>query len=321
MQYAPILIPTLNRYEHLRKCLESLSRCTLADQTEVYVALDYPPSEKYVEGWKKNKEFLENCGNMGFRKLHLIQREENYGTWQPGDKGNLACLIAEVAKQYDCYIVTEDDNVFSPNFLEYMNKGFDKFEDDEGVISLCAFRWYFPIKDDGNTFLRLSVSNTPWGMGYWKKKQEVKPVLDYKWFRRHFTIKNLIKIYKNNGPSFVVAFVEFCNSDKRHAIPIDQHEAIYMTLEDKCQIVPVVSLARNIGLDGSGMTMSENSKRMQELYDSIPTSIEPHFEFIGTGFEYYDYNKKLYIKERNWKSKWTYLAKFFKKLIRLVVYW
>ena len=36
MNCAPILIPTLNRYEHLRKCLESLSLCTLADLTEVF---------------------------------------------------------------------------------------------------------------------------------------------------------------------------------------------------------------------------------------------------------------------------------------------
>ena len=46
-QYAPVLIPTLNRYEHLKQCLESLSKCSLAEHTEVYIALDFPPSEKY----------------------------------------------------------------------------------------------------------------------------------------------------------------------------------------------------------------------------------------------------------------------------------
>ena len=93
--FAPVFIPTLNRHQHLRQCLESLARCTGAGQTEVYVALDYPPSEKYVEGWKVNKEFLENCGDFGFKKLHLIERSENYGTWMPGDRGNLTCLLKE----------------------------------------------------------------------------------------------------------------------------------------------------------------------------------------------------------------------------------
>lgn len=30
-----------------------------ADQTEVYVALDHHPSEKYVEGWKRIDSYLE----------------------------------------------------------------------------------------------------------------------------------------------------------------------------------------------------------------------------------------------------------------------
>lgn len=319
MIYAPIIIPTLDRHEHLRKCLESLSRCTWAEETEVYVALDYPPSEKYVDGWKKNKVFLESCGDMGFKKLHLIQREENYGTWKPGDKGNLSCLARDIRKTYDRYILTEDDNVFSPNFLEYMDKGLEKFQEDDSVINLCAFRWYFPIKNDGNTFFRSGVSTTPWGIGYWTKK--VGPRMDYLYFRKHLSIRNLIKVYKNNGPAFVNAFVELCNKDERHSKSVDQHKAIYMTLEDKCQIIPMVSLVKNIGLDGTGVTMPKNTGKMQELYDSIPLSTDPHFEFIGTGYECYEYNKKLMIKERNWKSKWEYTVVFLKKLVRLIKYW
>ena len=321
MQYAPVLIPTLNRYEHLKECLESLSRCTWADQTEVYVALDYPPSDIYYEGWKKNKEYLRSCGSMGFKKLHLIERRENYGTWKPGDRGNLKCLTAEIRKSYKRYIVTEDDNVFSPNFLEYMNKGFDKFDDDDSVISLCAFRWWFPIKEEGNTFFRSSVSSTPWGMGYWREKSEKIPILNYQWFRKRLTIRNLIKVYKNNGPAFVNGFLEFSNSDKRHAKPIDQHMAIYMTLEDKCEIIPTVSLVRNIGLDGSGVTMPQNDEKRQSLYNSIPTSSDKHFEFVGTGWEFYDYNKQLYIKERNWKNRKYYTIHFFRKIVRLIKYW
>ena len=35
--YAPVVIPTLNRFEHLRNCIESLKRCSGADQTEVII--------------------------------------------------------------------------------------------------------------------------------------------------------------------------------------------------------------------------------------------------------------------------------------------
>lgn len=40
--FAPVIIPTLCRYEHFKECLESLSRCTWAEKTEVYIGLDYP---------------------------------------------------------------------------------------------------------------------------------------------------------------------------------------------------------------------------------------------------------------------------------------
>ena len=206
--FAPVFIPTLNRYEHLKQCLESLSKCTWSDQTEVFVALDFPPSEKYIEGWQKNKAFLDNCGDMGFKKLHVIERHENYGTWSPGDRGNLRVLLEENLGPYDYYITTEDDNVFSPNFLEFMNKGFLRFKDDESVVALCGFRWYFPIQSEGNTYFRLNAFSTPWGMGYWKNKNKSHPVLDYKWFRNHLSLRNLIKVYKNCGPAFVNAFVE-----------------------------------------------------------------------------------------------------------------
>lgn len=46
----PICIPTCNRYEHLKRCVESLSKCTLASETDLIISVDYPPSDKYVDG-------------------------------------------------------------------------------------------------------------------------------------------------------------------------------------------------------------------------------------------------------------------------------
>ena len=61
-QYAPVVIPTLNRYKHFKACLESLEKCKYADKTNVYVSLDFPPSDKYKEGWLKISEYLSEGG-------------------------------------------------------------------------------------------------------------------------------------------------------------------------------------------------------------------------------------------------------------------
>ena len=118
--FAPIIIHTLNRYKHFKRCLESLERCTCADQTDVYVGLDYPPSDKYVEGWKKIDAYLvEKEKNNGFKRLYVKRRNHNYGVGN--DNSNGSALMKEVKEVSNCYIFTEDDNEFSPDFLSYCN--------------------------------------------------------------------------------------------------------------------------------------------------------------------------------------------------------
>ena len=53
MKYAPILIPTMCRYNHFFRLIESLKVNTWAKYTDIYIGLDYPPSSKYEEGYKQ----------------------------------------------------------------------------------------------------------------------------------------------------------------------------------------------------------------------------------------------------------------------------
>ena len=69
MNYAPVVIPTLNRYEHLKQCLESLEKCTGAEYTDVYIGVDYPPNDRYVEGWKKVDAYLQEKKQQ--RQVHM----------------------------------------------------------------------------------------------------------------------------------------------------------------------------------------------------------------------------------------------------------
>ena len=82
LNYAPILIPTLNRYEHLRRCVESLAKNKLAKESELVIGLDYPPQEKYQEGWEKIKEFLPTIS--GFGKVTILSADKNIGAVNNG---------------------------------------------------------------------------------------------------------------------------------------------------------------------------------------------------------------------------------------------
>lgn len=318
MQYAPILIPTLNRYEHLKKCLESLSHCTWADQTEVYVALDYPPSEKYVEGWKKNKEFLENCGDMGFKKLHVIEREENYGTWKPGDKGNGYCLQLWVSKYYDRFIYSEDDNIFSPAFLDYMNKGLEEFKNDEKVFALCGFRYFANIKFAENTYFRQNVDLSAWGMGRWTSKE--LPLLTYKDFRKQLSIKSFYKVYRHAGIEKAIYFLNCCHS-KWDGCMVDMVQSIYLILNDLYEIMPAVSLVKNIGMDDTGLNFNNMPLEIKEKFENQEISKESFFEFVGTGYEFFKENQEIYkLQYPNKLTRKKALELLLKALFKCVVY-
>lgn len=313
MTLAPVLIPTLNRYEHLKKCLDSLSQCTLANQTEVYIALDYPPSEKYIDGWKKNREYLISIGNLTFKKIYLIERLENYGTWKSGDKGNAKCLVDEISMIYDRYIMTEDDNIFAPNFLEFMNKGLNIFENDDSVFAISGYRWWFPIKFDNNTFFRQSVDFTPWGIARWVKKDtEVNNCVCLK----KITAKNIFKLLKRRDFFALGSLFEFALKEHEKDILIDQHFRIIIALLDKDMIIPTVSLVKNLGMDGSGVSMPKNNLLMNKMYDSNLISSERHFEFIGDGFEYYEENYNIYKQGKEWKGQYFYFIRLLKKICK-----
>ena len=133
--FAPVIIPTLNRYDHLRRCIDSLAKCIHAKETELIIGLDYPPSEKYEGGWKKIREYLPTV--TGFKKVTIIIRDHNLGA-----VGNMNALIDYSNKLYDRYIFSEDDNEFSPCFLDFVNKGLEIYKDNRKVLSVCGFNQY-----------------------------------------------------------------------------------------------------------------------------------------------------------------------------------
>ena len=69
-KFAPVIIPTLNRYDHFHRLVESLSKSPEAKETELVIGLDYPPSEKYMDGFCKIRDYIPTI--TGFRKVTVF---------------------------------------------------------------------------------------------------------------------------------------------------------------------------------------------------------------------------------------------------------
>ena len=302
MIYAPVMIPTLNRLDHLQACLESLAKCTWADQTEVYIGLDFPPSAKYEEGYLQVKGFLETFGNMGFKKFHVIKREENYGPAK-----NFREMQKYLFSQYDRVICCDDDIEFSPNFLDYINKGLEKYKDDKNVVAVSGYS--YPIKwkvSDGATCLKQNVSASDWGLAYWKDTYE--EMFDYlytdmprKKLKRVIKEKRYERMIEGGRKEYInhACSLRFKNKDKDYwRLGGDFAMRCYLGIEGKYFISPVLSKTRNHGFDGSGavcqaITGSFGNNSWNYDYEHQPIDTAETFELVEDSLHDYTTNRDI----------------------------
>ena len=165
MNCAPIIIPTLNRVEHLSRLLDSLKRNSLSKYTDVFIGLDFPPASTYELGYKKVCEYLQGDFSC-FNSFNIIKRSENLGYLR-----NVEDLINEVLQLYDRFIYMDDDLELSPNFLEYMNKCLIEYEGHDEIIAVCGYS--YPLKwnvEQNSTVFEQSFICPMWGTGFWAKK-------------------------------------------------------------------------------------------------------------------------------------------------------
>lgn len=241
--FAPVFIITLNRYTHFKRCVESLAECTHAEKTDLYIALDYPLNDSHWDGYKKNANYVEEI--KGFKNVVIIRRTENFGIAKNYYEAEKALF-----KKYDRYIFSEDDNEFSPNFLDYMNKGLNKFEEDENIMAVSGYCHpiKIPINYSGNYYLQRRF--TTWGYGTWKKKWKTFYYSTEDLI--HFTKKwsNAIKLYKRSQRHFKSVLSAIKDGRNFYG---DMATGFFMAMnENVCFINPTISKVRNHGHDGTG---------------------------------------------------------------------
>lgn len=250
---APVMIPTLCRFEHFKRCIESLAACTWADNTIVYIGLDYPAKESHRIGYEQISSYLnENAKSLGFKDVVIIKRPFNYGA-----NKNYYQLREQLFKIYDKIIFSEDDNEFGRNFLVYMNKGLELFKDDPKVFSVVGYFHGEDLHGYSHEFY-FDYASCAWGQGFWREKY-----LAYTdWLKLNtpksiLTSRSLFTIHSRDRNLIMPLIIMY----RKNTIWGDYYMSLYNLLTDKWNIVPTKSKVRNWGYDGSGVTCKkENNK-------------------------------------------------------------
>jgi hypothetical protein len=149
---------------------------------------------------------------------------------------------------YDRLIFSEDDNVFSPNFLRFINEGLACFEDDPSVLAICGYGHPIEFPPTYKHDIYKYPMLVPLGFGTWRQKWQH---IEWKW------------------PSLRA----LCD-DTELLSRISRRQ--YLIYKNKTySIFPVLTKVSNMGQDGSGV--HGGSRRAQE--ESANRLIDP-----GLGF-------------------------------------
>ena len=195
-------------------------------------------------------------------------------------------------EKYDRYIVTEDDNEFSPNFLQYMNQCLEKYKNDSRIGRICGYS-YMEWENIGNYPYNAFPMKAycAWGVGCWYAKDvnfynfsKAKDIIyNYELVKKLFseklfvTIHRLLFRWKNSG------------GDLRYVC--------YCALEGKYGIFPSVSKVRNHGFDGEGLhCASINTYAKQKIDDS--------HQFLLDDFEIKPYKQITKMHDKHYGGKW-----------------
>lgn len=259
--FAPILIPTLNRFEHFKRCIESLKNCTYSEMTDVWIALDYPSKESHWEGYNKILNYINSID--GFKKVQVIKREKNYGI--PGNYFDAERRIFEI---YDRYIISEDDNEFSQNFLTYMNQALDYYEKEERVLAACGYNYPIRIPSSYKYDVYFWKGYSAWGAGTWKRKWEKIDwsIINVKSYLKH---PENIKLINNYSEHLIRFLNKMIKSDD---ILGDAIVSYYLIKNNMYCVFPAISKVRNQGNDGSGTNSGRNAFFSKQRIDNGQTT-------------------------------------------------
>lgn len=308
MDFVPVMIITLCRYEHFVRCIESLKRNALARETELYIGLDYPLKDEHWDGYNLICDYLKK-GIGGFKDVHIIKHEKNLGSVE-----NYCAVRDEIYKRHEGYIYTEDDNEFSPNYLEYMNVCMNQYRRNPKVLAVSGYM--YPVDTTGTQGNVVAISSyfSCFGYGVYRETDELfKREINMENFEKmYYDKKKMKKLYEasaNQYGNFVKGMLEYTGDEmisEGKIKEIDLTYGLFMFFNDYQMIFPIISKIRNHGFDGSGIhcgiQKKETKKSTLQKYNyreynfsTQPIDSEGHFQLMGveSNNDKIDWNKRL----------------------------
>lgn len=244
MKSTGVALFVYNRPWHTEQVLDGLKKNNIS---ELFIFCDGPKSRK---GDSKIREIYKLVESINWCRTIIYKRDKNYGLANSIIEG-----VNYVLSKKERIIVLEDDCVPSPDFISFMERCLDKYENSDKVMSVTGLN-IVDIPKDYPYDIYFFYRNSSWGWGTWKSS----------WDKFDYEIKdykNFIKDKKaqrkfNRGGEDLSNMLKKQMEGKIDSWSIKWTYAHYKN-NGYC-VYPIKTRIKNIGLDGSGVHCGVSDK-------------------------------------------------------------
>ena len=304
MELAPIVLFVYNRPWHTRQTLSALSKNPLAKESILYIFADGPKENANAEELIKISQVHELLKEIEWCKEVRIKKSDI----NKGLAKSIVLGVNEVVNRHGKVIVLEDDIVTSPQFLSFMNRSLEIYDDSEQVMAISGY--WFPVRNykrlPSTFFLQVP---TCWGWATWKRS----------WLTFN---SNADKLYQEitRDEHLVIQFNfehgDYANQLKRNISgelntwAVKWYASVFLS-KGLC-LHPNWSYVQNIGNDGSGIHSGDSDifhwKSLNNLtgdIKKIPLVISPQgHQSLSRFYKKYSHQSQLqwffyYYKKRS----------------------
>lgn len=250
-QTAPVVLFTYNRPEHTKKTIEALAKNELADETELFVFSDAAKKEQDAEKVEWIRTYVRQ-EVTGFKQVHLIVREENYGLAQ-----NIIEGVTDIVNRYGKVIVMEDDLISNPYFLRFMNDGLARYENEKKVTGVTGYSFLDDRTDYEKRSYLCGLTGTSWSWATWADRWAAFDAKAAGWERLVTDASYRKKFNYDNTYNFYQILKAQQQDAKTNSWAIRWYYTTF--LQEGLILAPTQSLVSNDGWDGSGVHCGEGT--------------------------------------------------------------
>ncbi|MBQ3556198.1 MAG: glycosyltransferase [Oscillospiraceae bacterium] len=260
MNIAPIVLFVYNRPKHTEEVLRSLAACTYAKEASLYIFSDAAKRPAAAEAVEQVRDIIQHeKWTTCFKQVTIVKAAQNKGLAKSVISG-----VTQVINEHGHVIVVEDDNRVSEDFIDYMSRALEFYQNNPKVGFIGAYKVPIPIPKDYRHDVFLMGRGSSYSWATWKDRWDLVDwdVSDYETFRKDKAARVHFNEYGEDRAAML---------DAQMAGSIDSWAIRFgyaMFKNNRYAILPVKTRVENIGFDGSGVHNVATDTRFLVKIDS-----------------------------------------------------